>query len=562
MQKATRIFGSEHKRRSKKPDATGSVPETPSFSPAGRGSGGIRRGCEVGLALAMLLYCVIFTRLTFSLFERCAYMNFDLAIFDQAVWLISRGATPFVTVRGLHILADHFSAILYLLAPLYWLAATPKTLLLAQTIVLALGAIPVYGLARARKLAMPVALLFACTYLCYPAMQWSNTREFHPDTFATPLLLAAFYYLHQNNSRSYFACLVLACLTKETIGMTVVFLGLYALTQRKKRLGLQTILFGIVSLIIAMSIVRHFNQAPSPYPYLYEHWGKLSFGAATNLLWRISWGNWFYYLKLLVPVLFLALAAPEVLLVALPTIGANLLSNRSGMNDIEEQYTALLTPFVLAAAVIGYARIAPRMGGFGRAAVLANLAIWSVGASLLWGPFSKDTDRLYSRRTSTDAKETRRLLASIPANASVSAQMPLGAQVSRRKTIYHFPNPFQRNVFGGTRQALVEIAAMDTASLKPEFSENIKRTPVEYVALSPNSARFPLSFNACMEGVTLLLKSPSYGVEAVGRGLILLRRGADYTSGLDKLAAYTHKDTRDPERLLWAWLEKSGGLDN
>ena len=134
MHKATLISDSEHQRRSNKPDASGSEPENPSFPPARRGLGGIRRGCEVGLALAILLYCVIFTRLTFSLFERCAYMNFDLAIFDQAVWLISRGETPFVTVRGLHILADHFSIILYLLAPLYWLAATPKTLLLAQTV--------------------------------------------------------------------------------------------------------------------------------------------------------------------------------------------------------------------------------------------------------------------------------------------------------------------------------------------------------------------------------------------------------------------------------------------
>ena len=562
MQKANDILHSEHQQRSKKPDASSFEPENPSFPPAGRGLGGWQRGCEVGLALAILLYCVIFARLTFSLFDRCAYMNFDLAIFDQAVWLISRGETPFVTVRGLHILADHFSAILYLIAPLYGLAATPKTLLLAQTISLALGAVPVFGLARAKKLSEPVALLFACTYLCYPAMQWSNTREFHPDTFATPLLLAAFYYLHQNNSRSYFACLMLACLTKETIGLTVIFLGLYAILQRKKRLGLQTVAFGFLSLIIAMSVVRHFNQIPSPYSYLYEHWSKMSFGSAANLLRRIVWGNWFYYLKLLVPVLFLALTAPKVLLIALPTLAANLLSNRMGMNDIEEQYTALLTPFVLAAAVIGYAHIAPRLGSFGRAATLANLAIWSVGGSLLWGPFSKDTDKLYSHRTSTNAEETRRLLASIPPNASVSAQMPLGAQVSQRKRIYHFPNPFQTNVYGGTRQALVEIAAMDTASLKPEFAENVKRAPVEYVALSPNSLRFPFAFNAYMEGVTILMKSPSYGVEAVGQGLILLRRGANHTAGLTKLATYLKKDTRDPERLLWAWLEKSGGLDN
>jgi hypothetical protein len=216
----------------------------------------------------------------------------------------------------------------------------------------------------------------------------------------------------------------------------------------------------------------------------------------------------------------------------------------------------------VSAAVIGYARIAPKINSFGRVAILINLAIWSIGTSLLWGPFSADTDRLYSRRTSTNAEETRRLLASIPGDASVSAQMSLGVQISHRKDIYHYPNPFQNNVYGGTRQALVEIAAMDTASLGPEFTDNVRRAPVEYVALSPNSVRFPFAFNAYMDSVTILLKSPSYGVEAVGQGLILLRRGADYKAGLAKLATYTRLDTRDPERLLWAWLEKSGGLEN
>jgi uncharacterized membrane protein len=550
MQKATKISGFMHA-----PRISSSEPKTTSNVLIGR-------GCEVGLALAILLYCLIFLRLTFALFDRCAYMSFDLAIFDQAVWLISRGETPFVTVRGLHVLADHFSVILYLIAPLYGVAATPKTLLFVQTIALALGAVPVYWLAIAKRLPNWTALLFSCVYLFYPAIQWSNVCEFHPDTLATPFLIAAFYGLCQSQTRLYFFCLFVACLTKETAGLTVIFVGIYALIQGKKQLGLQAIILGTLSLVVATGVVGHFNQAPSPYPYLYEHWGKLGVRAAVGLVWQISWGSWFYYLKLLVPVLFLALAAPEVLLLALPTLAANLLSNRMGMNDIEEQYTALLTPFILAAAVMGYARIAPRLGGFGKAAILANLAIWAVGGSLLWGPFSRDTQTLYSHRTQNSAQETRRLLASIPSDASVSAQMSLGAQVSGRRTIYHFPNPFQKIVYGGTRQALVEIAALDSAHLTPEFAANVRHAPVEYVAINPNAAHFPLSFNACMEAATILLKTPSYGVEAVGQGLILLRRGADYNKGLSKLAAYTQKDTRDPERLLWAWLEISGGLDN
>ena len=134
----------------------------------------------------MLAFIVAYLRLTFALYDHFAYMTFDLGIFDQAVWLISQGETPFVTTRGLHILGDHFSILLYLLGPIYRLFPHPKTLLTLQTLAMALGAIPAYGLARKRLGGESYGLLFGLVYLLHPAHQWSITYEFHPDTFANP----------------------------------------------------------------------------------------------------------------------------------------------------------------------------------------------------------------------------------------------------------------------------------------------------------------------------------------------------------------------------------------
>ncbi len=520
--------------------------------------------CRVLLGLMVLGYCVVFTRLTFGLFERCAYMNFDLGIFDQAVWLISRGERPFVTLRGVHILGDHFSAILYLIAPLYWIAPTPKTLLLVQTVALALGAIPVYALARLEKLAAPVALLFSGVYLCYPAMQWSNTYEFHPETFATPLLLFAFYFLNKDQLKPYLTCLVFACLTKETIGLTVVFLGIYAFCEQKKKFLLPSIVLGMAALLIAGLSIRYFNGSPSPYIAFYEPWTKLSLREAIQMLGHIIIGHWFYYFKLLVPVLFLSLVRPKILLLVLPSLASNLLVlvNRPGMKDIEEHYTVLITPFLLCAMVLGFSFLNKKIGFIGRAIIMSNLVIWSVGGMFLWGPFSVETEILYTHRNRLNAKETRNLLNKIPEIATVSAQMPTGSQLSCRKYIYQFPNPFQKMTFGGNRQALQEVAALDTQEISPEFTVNVAKIPVEYVVLSPNSQRFPLSFNAMMQAASILLKSPFYGVESIGRGVIVLHRGADHDAGLKRLADYVGDPSDDPERLLWVWLEKSEGLDS
>src|SRR4029453_15559085 len=61
--------------------------------------------------------------LTWLTHARFGTFGFDLGIFDQGVWLLSRFRDPFVTIRGLPLFGDHASYILVLVAPLYWLWA-------------------------------------------------------------------------------------------------------------------------------------------------------------------------------------------------------------------------------------------------------------------------------------------------------------------------------------------------------------------------------------------------------------------------------------------------------
>jgi len=149
----------------------------------------VERACLGLLWLAVCAYAAVFLGLTFRLYDRFATMSYDLAIFDQATWLISRGHSPFITVRGLPLLADHFSLILYPLAPLYWLWPSAKMLLLAQTLALALGALPLYALARRRLGSAPWALLLAaacCTQPCNGPAPTSSTRTPSPRPCCWP----------------------------------------------------------------------------------------------------------------------------------------------------------------------------------------------------------------------------------------------------------------------------------------------------------------------------------------------------------------------------------------
>jgi uncharacterized membrane protein len=328
--------------------------------------------CQALLWMAISAYVAVFLSFTFKLYDRFATASYDLGIFDQATWLLSRGHSPFVTIRGLPLLADHFSLILYALAPLYWLWPSAKMLLLAQTLALALGALPLYALARKRLHSELWALLLALAYLLYPVLQWSGTFEFHPDTFATPLLLAAFWFLDERRWKPYFLCLALALLTKETVGLTVLAVGLYAL-RTDKRIGWATVALAVGGMSAALLTIRAFNHgAPSAFFALYgpdgAGPGSLLTLLATHplLFWdRLATvGTGVYLFQLLYPLAFLPLLAPEVLLLALPALLINLLSTRPVMHTVQHQYTATLTPLLLLAALVGAARArwsSPRM---------------------------------------------------------------------------------------------------------------------------------------------------------------------------------------------------------
>lgn len=508
----------------------------------------LERACRCLLWLAICAYAAVFVGLTFRLYDRFATASYDLAIFDQAAWLISRGHSPFdpifVTVRGLPLLADHFSLILYLLAPLYWIWPSAKMLLLAQTLALALGALPLYALARKRLGSAPWALLLAAAYLLYPALEWSGTFEFHPDTFATPLLLAAFWFLECRRWPAYFLCLALALMTKETVGLTVLAVGVYAL-RTDRRIGVTTLILGVAGMAAALLTVRAFNHgAPSAFFALYGPDGVGPDGllrmACTHplLFWHrlATVGNGVYVFQLLYPLAFLPFLAPEVLVLALPALLLNLLSARPVMHTVQHQYTATLTPLLLLAALAGAER-ARRWGNRWTPLLLAGV----IGVGLIsaqdQGPLFAWRQWLSPGLPAVAAQEAGALLDRIPADASVSASVSLLPHLDHRRLAYAFPNPFERVASGPGPQALRQMEYRDYSPQGwPDEQASLSAGPVEYIALAPSTSTFPLPPDRYPGSVAGVLHSPAYGIIWMGRQVLVLRRGADHARGLRQLS--------------------------
>ena len=190
-------------------------------------------------------------------------------------------------------LAAHFDPILAAFAPLWWIWPSPEMLLVVQAIAVALGALPVFWLARKHLGNDRAGLGFALVYLLYPATEWLTLNEFHPVALACPFLLLAFWFLDEDRLLPFAIFAVLAMTTKEEIGFVVAVLGLWYAIRRRRRPGAAIAGAGLLVSALAIAVViPHYNAgAESSFYGRYDAIGGSAGGIAKTAVtepWRSS----------------------------------------------------------------------------------------------------------------------------------------------------------------------------------------------------------------------------------------------------------------------------------
>jgi uncharacterized membrane protein len=330
------------------------------------------RHARVLLAGMMAAWVALFSAHVWLKYRYYLYSDIDLAMFVQAVDGLLHG-TMFSSIRGLNWLGDHSSLNLFLVAPLYAVARHPVTLPVLQNMALALGAIPVFALARRELGGGLVPLGLAALYLLYPALGYTALYEFHPETLSTAALLAAFAAWRAGRFRSTLAFAALALLGKEDIALPVAAFAVVTLVARRPdrlRYAAGLGALAALSLVVSFAVLKPaLGAGEVDYGAMYRRWGGTPREVAVGLLTRpleaasafvMTPGQVYgtgiklqYYVHMLVPLLLMPLASPLTLVIAFPTLASHFLSWRPAQHTIYYQYTATVTPFAVAAAVIG-----------------------------------------------------------------------------------------------------------------------------------------------------------------------------------------------------------------
>jgi uncharacterized membrane protein len=503
------------------------------------------------VGLLMVAYVAIFGMLSLRRHQNLHTNALDLGYTDQVVWNTLHGR-PFrfstyldaefrldIPIQDFRepgvLLGYHVEPILAPMSVLYLVHDGPETLLWLQTIGIALGAIPVYLLARhkyilrnkqyaTRGLAHPSCWLpvaFVLIYLLSPSLEAANLSDFHAVALSSVLLLAAFFLLETGHPWGFVALAVLATLCKEEVGLVVAMMGLWAaLVRRQRVVGLATSAGALGwSLLCFGLIMPHFNGLEHPaFLVRYGHLGDSLPGIVRNAVLQpglmVDWLRQPDVLRYLRDLWLssggLAILHPLSLAMALPSVAINAFSSYDWMRSGGGHYSASIVPFLVISAIYGVDWLAGRLARWKTGRVRAGTRFWlassllvAVGLGVALVHHYQNGISPLSRRFVLEpvSEHARRAgpfierIDDLPPDVPISASSNLYPHVAHRERAYLFPT------VSDARFVLVDV----TGPASPAGVDNQRLV------------------------VRDLLEYGQFGIAASDHGFLLLERGlSDY----------------------------------
>src|SRR5260370_2729609 len=222
--------------------------------------------------------------------------------------------------------------------PFYFASPHPETLLVIQTLALALGAWPVYLLARL-KLPAGYAPLWVLAYFLFVPLAYINLYDFHEVALSVAPLGFALFFLERGRRGWFLFSLLVTLLVREEMALIGAGFGLYALVgKRDWKLGLGVLIGSLLAFAAVIQLtIPHFAVGRT-YPYIklrYAEVGGSPVGIVTTLLTdplRIARAvlepkKIYFAIAIFRPVLGLSAVAGVASVVLLPTLRYLLLSN-------------------------------------------------------------------------------------------------------------------------------------------------------------------------------------------------------------------------------------------
>jgi uncharacterized membrane protein len=380
--------------------------------------------------------------------------GFDYGLYDQALWLLSQGKAPFVTIMGRNLFGDHTSYILLPFVPLFRLGLDGRVLLIAQAISLAFVGLPIFLLARDRLKKPAVAAALGIVASLHPALGWTNFEQFHPDSFIPLPLAFAVLFASRQQWRRTAIMLVLVALVKEDTVLLTLPLGIFIAWRWNYKRGAQIAMMALGAVIASLVSLRVINGVGS-----LNGW-RIPFGGVSGFIKQsfkqpgdvaqhfLSERRPWYIWQMLSPTALTLFLAPEGLLPLLALL-ANIVSTFYYQYQIQYHYAGPVVALIWAASIFGLASLKNEKRRNFACALTICVGVWT---AYLWGPtpgISRKPAVLASAKGFPGRFALRAAVDTIPKDAVVAVHYAYVPAFGHRSEVYQFPTPF-RAIYWGT----------------------------------------------------------------------------------------------------------------
>jgi uncharacterized membrane protein len=401
----------------------------------------LRRNSWKLLWAVILAYGLFFSGISLLRYRHFCYGDWDLATYNQIMRGFLEGH-PYTTLGGIRFFGNHAEASLFFFLPFYALFPHPATLLVLQSFALALAAAPLFLISRT-VFGELVSLLFCLLYFFYPSLGYINLNEFHPECLLPLLQFTLFYFFFRRDFKKFLIFMFLCLFAKENMALIIMMFGVLSAIQKRHRTWiLWPLVAGIGWFVIYLKWVNpYLSQGRMDFSYIYAHMGDslpaVIWFMVTHPLKILFWFTrehvgW-YLCQIFIPLSFMPLFSPGILLLALPNFLQHLLSLRMTETNISTYYAAEFLAFVFVAAVFGLRRVWDFLQPRPR-----KLFVFFLAMNVAWSVFFSPQARLsasLSRGFNADRTRTRSyetLLGALPQQVPVVATFSFLPELSRR----------------------------------------------------------------------------------------------------------------------------------
>lgn len=267
---------------------------------------------------------------------------------------------------SLNYFSAHFVPGVYVFALFFKIWPYSKTIIILNYLFMASSIIPLYKLSLLNNKNKQFGLFMSALLLWYPPFQYITTYEFEMLRFSIPIILWMLYFWEKKYLKPYFLFVILAVFVREEVGLTIILFGVYLFfMEKERRVGLATFMIGLVAFITITQLLMPFLKTGN-----YSHVAVGSFLAFGNsipeiivnviihpvkaikiILDPIKMANIFMFL---LPLLFIPLLAPKILICTLAFLAIGMLSAGYTHISYTLYYASPVIPFLFYAFIKGW----------------------------------------------------------------------------------------------------------------------------------------------------------------------------------------------------------------